>query len=152
MLESPFNRLASFKTFDFLKKRLQHRCFPMNIAKFLGTVFLWKSANNCFCNSCFLLLIFLLKGLFLLWIQWPRFNKFSFLRCIGLSFSLIWKREKLGEIGHSLSFVVTLCTIRFHSLSLVVIRCHSLSLVVFRCTTRLSFYKRSKWGQFLFKW
>ena len=51
---------------------------------------------------------------------------------------------------HSLSFVVTRCTTRCRSLSLlslvvplVVIRCHSLSLVVTRCTTRLSFYKQS---------
>ena len=34
VLVSPFNRLAGFKTCNFLKKRLQHRCFPMNIAKF----------------------------------------------------------------------------------------------------------------------
>ena len=48
-------------------------------------------------------------------------------------------------------FVVTCCTTRCHSLSLIVAlvvsgcttRCHSLSLFVTRCTTRLSFYKRS---------
>ena len=27
------------KTPDFIKKRLQHRCFPVNIAKFLRTAF-----------------------------------------------------------------------------------------------------------------
>ena len=61
---------------------------------------------------------------------------------------------------HSLSFVVTRCTTRchslYHSLSLVNIRCHSLSLVVTGCTTRLSFYKRSivsiKTYKNLWKW
>ena len=42
MLESPFNRLAGFKTCNFLKKRLRHRCFPVNIAKFLRTLILMK--------------------------------------------------------------------------------------------------------------
>ena len=50
------------------------------------------------------------------------------------------KKRKISRNGHSLSFVlplvVTRCTTRCHSLSLVVIRCHSLSFVVTRCTTR----------------
>ena len=29
-----------FKSYNFIKKRLQHRCFPMNIAKFLKTTIL----------------------------------------------------------------------------------------------------------------
>ena len=75
------------------------------------------------------------------------------------------KKRKISRNGHSLSFVVTRCTTRchslYHSLSLVVplvvirchslsfvvtrctTRCHSLSFVVTRCTTRLSFHKRS---------
>ena len=36
---SPFNRFAGFKTCNFLKKVLQHSCFPVNIAKFLKTAF-----------------------------------------------------------------------------------------------------------------
>ena len=39
VLESSFNRLAGFKTCNFLDKGLQHRCFPVNIAKFLRTLF-----------------------------------------------------------------------------------------------------------------
>ena len=42
MLESLFNRLAGFKICNFLKKRLQHRCFPVNIAEFLSTLILMK--------------------------------------------------------------------------------------------------------------
>ena len=42
MLESPFIRLADFKTCNFLEKGLQHRCFPVNIAKYLRTLILMK--------------------------------------------------------------------------------------------------------------
>ena len=37
MLESLFNKVACQKACNFIKKRLQHRCFPVNIAKFLRT-------------------------------------------------------------------------------------------------------------------
>ena len=30
-----FNKVTGLKTCNFIKKRLQHRCFPVNIAKFL---------------------------------------------------------------------------------------------------------------------
>ena len=39
MLESLFNEVAGLKTCNFIKKRHQHRSFPVNIAKFLRTVF-----------------------------------------------------------------------------------------------------------------
>ena len=37
MLESLFNKVASLNACSFIKKRLLHRCFPVNIAKFLIT-------------------------------------------------------------------------------------------------------------------
>ena len=37
-----FNRIAGFKTCNFLKMRLQHRRFLVNIAKFLRTLILMK--------------------------------------------------------------------------------------------------------------
>ena len=37
VLESLFNKAAGLKA--FIKKRLQRRCFPVNIAKFLGRSF-----------------------------------------------------------------------------------------------------------------
>ena len=37
MLESLFNKAAALQACNFIKKRLQHRCFPVNIAKFLRT-------------------------------------------------------------------------------------------------------------------
>ena len=45
-LESFFNNVASLQTSNFIKKRLQHSCFPMNIAKFLRTPTSKKSAND----------------------------------------------------------------------------------------------------------
>ena len=39
MFEYLFNKVAGAKTCNFIKKRLQHRCFPVKIAKFLITLF-----------------------------------------------------------------------------------------------------------------
>ena len=35
VLESLFNKVARLKAWNFIKKRLSHRCLPVNIAKFL---------------------------------------------------------------------------------------------------------------------
>ena len=37
MLELPLNKVAGFQACILIKERLQHRCFPVSIAKFLGT-------------------------------------------------------------------------------------------------------------------
>ena len=114
-----------------------------------------SQTQNCL-NSCFLLLILLLRG-FLLLIQWSssRFIEFS-LECFVVGSSFIRKRGMLAEMTiccttrchllcHSLSLVVPLVVIRCHLLSfvapLVVIRCHSLSSewYIHWCITRLSF-------------
>ena len=39
MWESLFNKVPVLQTCNFIKKRLQQRCFPVNTAKFLRTVF-----------------------------------------------------------------------------------------------------------------
>ena len=39
MLESLFKKVTGLKARNSIKRRLQQRCFPVNIAKFLGTVF-----------------------------------------------------------------------------------------------------------------
>ena len=41
--------------------RLQHRCFPVSIAKFLRTLFWWISVNDCFCTFGTLFLYFTVK-------------------------------------------------------------------------------------------
>ena len=38
VLES-LNNVADLQANNFIKKRLQHRCFPVNVAKFLRTAF-----------------------------------------------------------------------------------------------------------------
>ena len=69
MLESLFNKVSDLKGGNVIKKRLQHRCFLVNIAKFLRTPFFTehlrrlcgriKKANGfitssecCFVTSC----------------------------------------------------------------------------------------------------
>ena len=37
VLESLLNKVADLKTCNFIKRRLQHRCFPVKFAKFLRT-------------------------------------------------------------------------------------------------------------------
>ena len=38
-LESLFNKLTGLRTSKFIKKRHEHRCFPVKFAKFLRTPF-----------------------------------------------------------------------------------------------------------------
>ena len=37
MLEALFHKVAELQPLNFIKNKLQHRCFPVNIAKFLKT-------------------------------------------------------------------------------------------------------------------
>ena len=46
MLEPFLNKFAR----NFIKKRLEHRCFPVNIVKFLRTAFLQNTSGGCFCT------------------------------------------------------------------------------------------------------
>ena len=157
MLESPFNRFAGFKTCNVLKKGLQHRLFPVNIAKFLRTLILMKICEQlllqfllAIVNIFSWVLVSALNSRGLLQRSSSRFKEFS-LGWLVVGSSLIWKKRKINRNGCSLSLVVIRCHYLYHLLSLVVplvtIRCHSfyhsLSLVITRCTTRLSFYKRS---------
>ena len=44
-----FNKVAGLRPASLLKKRLQHRCFPVKFAKFLKTPFLQSIPGGCFC-------------------------------------------------------------------------------------------------------
>ena len=144
MLESPFNRIVVFKTCNFLNKGLQHRCFPVNIAKFLRTLILTKICEQLLLQFLLLIvnisswvLVSALNSIGLLQRSSSRFKEF-FLGCLVVGFSLIWKKrkEKLAEMVtrcHSLVLVVRFVVILCHSLSLFVIYCHLLSLVAIRC-------------------
>ena len=46
-LESFFKKVADLKAYN-LVKRLHHRCFPVNVEKFLSTAFLYNSSDGCF--------------------------------------------------------------------------------------------------------
>ena len=48
-----FNKIAGLRPSTLLKERLQHRCFPVNFAKFLRTPFLTEHSGGCFCRGLF---------------------------------------------------------------------------------------------------
>ena len=47
VLESLLNRIAGLKACNFVKKKLKHSCFPVNIGKFLRTSFLQNMFGGC---------------------------------------------------------------------------------------------------------
>ena len=169
MLESFFNKFIGLHACNFTKKRLQYRPFPVNIADFKNTYF-EKHLRTAGSDSSYILHRKLNK--IIQEADWPSRLVFCFFWNIkslyftySYSFSFVLSLAvirchllslfvtRCHSLYHSLSFVVPLYVIRCHSLSfvvpLVVIRCHSLSFDVTRCTTRLSFYKRSLFYNFL---
>ena len=44
----PFNKVTGLKAWNFIKKKLQHRCFPVKFAKCLRTYFLQNTSGGCF--------------------------------------------------------------------------------------------------------
>ena len=52
VLEYLFNKVAGPQACNFNPKRLQHRCFPVNFAKFLRAPFLQNTSDDCFCHFC----------------------------------------------------------------------------------------------------
>ena len=50
VLVSLFGKIASLEVFKFIKKRLQHRCLPANIANFLRQFYLKNTTSGCYCT------------------------------------------------------------------------------------------------------
>ena len=50
VLESLFSKVASLEAYKFIKKRLQHRCFPVNIVNFFRKFYLKNTTGGCFCT------------------------------------------------------------------------------------------------------
>ena len=48
MFKSLFNKVAGLQTCNFIKKRNQHRCFPMRFAKFVRAPFLQNTFGGYF--------------------------------------------------------------------------------------------------------
>ena len=83
MSESLFNKVAGLQACNFMKKRLQHSCFPVNTAKFLKTPILK--------NICERLLLFVC-GIYIHIIFEFSFKSGAFL---FLNFSIyIWSKEE----------------------------------------------------------
>ena len=53
--KTPVPEVATFQACNFIKKRFQNRCFPVDIVKFLWTTIWRTSVNGCFCHfvQCF---------------------------------------------------------------------------------------------------
>ena len=51
VLQSRLIKVADLTDCNFIKKRLQHRCFPVNIAKFPRKAFSTEHLRCCFCIS-----------------------------------------------------------------------------------------------------
>ena len=51
MLESLFNQVVALQVFNFIKKRFQHRCFSVNIAKFFKRPNLKKICERLLLNN-----------------------------------------------------------------------------------------------------
>ena len=47
-----FNKVAGLKSAPLLKQRLRDRCFPVNLGKYLGTIFLQNTPMQLLLNSC----------------------------------------------------------------------------------------------------
>ena len=159
MLESLFNKVTGLQACNFTRKRLQHRCFPMNIANFKNTYFekqrlLLIVVIHCIENWMKLFrnqigLLFSLKHKITLFYLLSFVFIYHSLSCHSLSLIVIfcYSLSFVVTCCHSLLFVVTCCATRCHSLSLVVplvvirctSRCHSLSFNVTRFTTRPPF-------------
>ena len=98
----------------FLKKGLRHRCFPVNIAKFLRTIILVKICEQVLLQFLLLtvnisswVLVSALNSIGLLQRSSSRFKEFS-LGCLMVGSSLIWKKRKISRNGHLLSLDVPL--------------------------------------------
>ena len=46
-----FNKVADLQACNFIKKRLQRKCFPVKFAKFLRTPFLQNTCGGCYCRQ-----------------------------------------------------------------------------------------------------
>ena len=53
-----FNKVAGLRPVTLLKRRLWHRCFPVNFAKFLRTHFL----QNIHLDECFCVFLYILQN------------------------------------------------------------------------------------------
>ena len=110
MLESNFSKDSGPICSNFIKKRLQHSCFPVKFAKFLRTPFLQNTSSGCFCviRSTHVLWIKLIcrdsgTGIFL-WIlrnfekhYWPPPVAASFYHKMQ-NIKILWQLHAMGSL------------------------------------------------------
>ena len=116
MLESLFNKVRGLQAYNFTKKRLKHRGFPVNIANFKNTYFK-KHLQTAASDSS----IYCVEN----WIKLFR-NQNGLLFLLKHKSTILLSLVRTHSFQHSLSCAV----MHYHFLLLVVIRCQSLSLAV----------------------
>ena len=91
-----FDKVAGLRLANLLKKRLWHRCFPVNFAKFLRTLFLQNTSSGCFCRQRIQGYIFTKRFIVGFW-QGPKYtfnishkNTFSIQKHYSQPFSTIY--------------------------------------------------------------
>ena len=91
-----FNKVADLRLANLLKKRLWHRCFAVNFAKFLRTLFLQNTSSGCFCRQRIQGYIFTKRFIVGFW-QGPKYtfnishkNTFSIQKHYSQPFSTIY--------------------------------------------------------------
>ena len=82
--EVSFNKVAGLKACNF-KNKLQHRCFPVKLAKFLGTPFLENTSGGCLHNVMLLVGVPLTNSYFIKILAWWTASQQYFSR------QLFWK-------------------------------------------------------------
>ena len=99
VLESLFNKAVGLQSCDFIKKRLRHRCFPVNIAKFLRTAFFIEHLWWLFLNFLQNLLKITVKKIITQW----RFSQ-KFLRNHFLVSAATFLKITHFDVFHSFCF------------------------------------------------
>ena len=74
VLESVFNKATGLKACNFIKKRLQHRCFPLKFAKFLKAPFLKNICDDCFSTVHLVTVVVTYKSEIYSWEVWKDEN------------------------------------------------------------------------------
>ena len=125
MLKSLLNKFIGLQVCNVTKKRLQHKRFPVNIANFKNTAYFEKHLRKADSDCSYILHTKLNK--IIQEADWPSRFTFCFSRNI---------KSLYFTYSHSYSFALSLAVIHYHSWSFFVTRCHSLSFAVSCCTTR----------------
>ena len=103
----PFNKVAGFRHATLLKKRLLHRCFPVNLRHFSEHLFLQRTSGGCFwwwktdkrasCDSMNKLSNFLIDAVHIPLACWIHFLASICELCVFLKYLRVFNISKLFQ-------------------------------------------------------